>query len=126
MELSSDDVSLSTAWMLRWLPEDGAPAGEVVATCGDNFKLNAWVDRSGILQIKSGIVTLTAKGRRQRAEQDQVTADVERLWERRYGSTVVGVLREAVSVIELQLEDRLPDYPMLSWVGGLRIVGVDC
>lgn len=126
LELTSNDISLSTAWMVRWLPAGGAPAKEVVATCGDNFKLNAWITRSRIMQVHDGIVTLTAKGQQLRDEQQRLISDVERGWEGRYGKDLVRALRHALDGVEHQLAADVPDHPMVSWVGGVNVVGVDC
>jgi hypothetical protein len=118
------DVSLSEASMVRWLPPTGAPAREVAARWGDNFKLKAAIERREIMAISNGTVSLTGKGRRMRATHVRAIAAVETSWRDSFGA-VVYELRRSLESIADDLDDDLPDHPMVSWVGGLRVVGID-
>jgi len=119
------EVSLSAASMVRWLPPEGAPAREVAARWGDDFKLKWAISRSAIMQLDRGVVTLTPQGRALRNKQRAAIAAIERKWLSSYGDSAVAALRASLTAIDSQLDEDLPDHPMVSWVGGVRVVGAD-
>ena len=118
-------VSLPEAWVLRCLPGEGAPAGEVAATWGDDFKLKAAIERHGLLQEQGGVVTLTPRGRARLGQYEQATAQVEMKWRDAFGDHVVSALRESLQEAAPDLDDDLPEYPIRTWAGGIRVVGAD-
>jgi hypothetical protein len=75
------------------------------------------VDRDPSNPIKK-LAHLTPSARHIRDAYSPMTAESERRWEQRYGQEVVHALRAALESIVTEIDEDLPHFPAVAWIGG--------
>jgi hypothetical protein len=93
----------------RAMPSGAAPMGALPRVLAVDGSGKSGLERHGLVRVAAGTAALTEIGVRVRDAYAPVVAEVSRDWTERYGTDVLG----ALSDVDAQLDERLPDHVLV-------------
>ncbi|HLI01243.1 MAG TPA: hypothetical protein VKV06_10705 [Acidimicrobiales bacterium] len=107
----------TTVHSLLKFPDEGLPLAAAPTAYPVTGNGRSLFERHGVVEVRDGTATLTARGRSCRDAYEPNVARVEGEWCDRYGDGAVAALRAALSEAGDRLEPGLADHPLLDWTG---------